>query len=54
MIMHDMKESHIGNKDDLVWDQYRYSINFFAICTRLDRLTLFILYKTRNIRRKFG
>ena len=29
MIMHDMKESHIGNKDDLVWDQYRYSKSIF-------------------------
>ena len=29
MIMHDMKESHIGNKDDLVWDQYRHSKSIF-------------------------
>ena len=25
MIMHNKKENHISNKDDLVWGQYRYS-----------------------------
>ena len=37
-----MKEDHIGNKENLVSDQCRYSKSiFFATCTRLNKLNFF-------------
>ena len=41
MIMHDMKESHIGNKDDLVWDQYRHSKSFFGFLHQVEQINSF-------------